>query len=125
MGTVATLGSSINIINCTFEYNIGSLYAASTNVTFHGYVKFENCRAPTSETHNQITESQKGGAITSHQSNLLFTGVSRLSSNQASQGGAIYAIGSTITIFGQAIISNNTAKSTAGPEVAFILSRVV
>ena len=115
MGTITTVGSSIIVINCTFEYNIGSLFALSANITFHGYSKFENCRGQTSEIHNQIRElPAEGGAITIYQSNLLFTGVIRLLSNQASQGGALHAVGSTITISGQAIVSNNTAKTSTG-----------
>ena len=39
--TVMILGSSIYMINCTFEYNIGSLYAFSANIVFNG-IEFKN-----------------------------------------------------------------------------------
>ena len=49
--TVTSLASSIYIINSIFEYNTGSLFAMSSNITFQGYVKFENNRG---FSHNSI-----------------------------------------------------------------------
>ena len=49
-------------------------------------------------------------------SSLVFAGVSRLLSNQVSRGlgGAVYAIGSTVTVYDQVIASNNKALSSGG-----------
>ena len=105
---VSVVSSSIYIINCVFKYNVGSLHALSLNVTFTGYVEFKNC---TGSTENM----QEGGAITSYQSNLLFTGVNRLIRNHANWGGALFVIGSTVTVYGQTTMANNSAiSSTAG-----------
>ena len=113
IGIVTATGSSMYITNCAFEHNIGSLYAFSSNITFTGYIKFENCTGPINEM--QVATWQEGGAITTYQSSLLFTGICKLLSNHASQGGALLAVGSTITVSGQAIVANNTAiSSTAG-----------
>ena len=107
MKTVSITDSSMYITDCTFEHNVGSLYALSANVIFTGYVKFANCTEPTRNT-------AEGGAISSYQSSLLFTGVIQLLSNQASRGGALLVFGSTITVSGQVMVANNTAINSNG-----------
>ena len=62
---------------------------------------------------------QEGGAITSIQSNVIFTGVTSLSNNQASSGGAILAIESSImmALYSLTIIANNTAINGSGGDI--------
>ena len=59
---------------------------------------------------------QEGGAITSFQSTVIFSRGStvQFSYNQASDGGAILAIESTITAYGSTTLSNNIANSNGG-----------
>jgi hypothetical protein len=57
---------------------------------------------------------EEGGAITSVQSTVTFTGVSSLSNNQARRGGAILAIESKIMMYGETTIANNTATVSSG-----------
>ena len=102
-----SVNSSINIANCIFQYNTGSLYAFYSKITFTGYTEFKHCT-------EQLMAWSYGGAITSFQSSLIFNGVSRMLSNQASLGGALCAIGSLVTVLGQAIVANNTAIISAG-----------
>lgn len=50
----------------------------------------------------------KGGAIISVQSIVIFTGLTILTSNRGRLGGAIEATESTITLYGETVIDNNT-----------------
>ena len=110
-GIIVTIGSSTHITNGTFDYNSGSLYSFNSNLTFGGYTRLENC----AEQSNKTVEARKeGGAITSVQSTLIFTGVSSLSNNQARRGGAILAIESKIMMYGETTIANNTATVSSG-----------
>ena len=111
-GVMNVWGSSILIVNGKFDSNWGSLLVFSSNITFSGLTVFENSvDAP-----NKIVIEGSGlhaGAFTSFKSDVFFTGVSRLSNNQARYGGAISATDSKITVYGEMTIGNNTA--TIGP----------
>ena len=88
--TVCTI--HMHIANSAFDNNIGSLYIFSSDVTFSGYTRFENCTEPSNRRENRYYY-QKGGAITNFQSTVTFTGpgISTLVNNQARRGGAIVA----------------------------------
>ena len=102
------IGSSTHITDGTFDYNSGSLYIFCSNLSFAGYTRIENCRSA-----EQSKEArEEGGAITSVQSTVIFTGVSSLSNNRARHGGAILAIESKIMMYGEIIIANNTVTVT-------------
>ena len=110
-GILVTIESSTHIANGTFNYNSGSLYIFNSNLTFSGYTRLENCI----EQSNKTTEvREEGGAITSLQSSVIFTGVSSLLNNQARRGGAILAIESKIMMYGETTIANNTATVSSG-----------
>ena len=110
-GILFTIGSSTHIADGTFEYNSGSLYVFNSNLTFTGYTRLENCAEQLNKT---AGTREEGGAITSVQSTLIFTGVSSLSNNQARRGGAILAIESKIMMYGETTIANNTATVSSG-----------
>ena len=70
--------------NMVFYRNFGSLYTFNGNLTFGGYTNFENCAEPSHKSASGFDNiNQEGGAITSFQSTVTFTGVSKLLSNQA------------------------------------------
>ena len=98
---------STHIANTTFNHNVGSIYAFSSNLNFSGYLNFNNF----TEVHIVGNESigQEGGVITTFLSTVTFAKQSRaiFFNNQAREGGAILAIESTITIYGIAIIMKN------------------
>ena len=110
-GILVTTESSMHIANGTFEYNSGSLYSFNSNLTFSGYTRLENCAEPLNKT---AEAREEGGAITSFQSTVIFTGLSSLSNNQARRGGAILAIESKIMMYGETTIANNTATVSSG-----------
>ena len=115
-GVIFILQCSTYITNSTFNQNNGSLYTFNSNLTFSGYLKFEKFMEPlVTGKFNGVT-SQEGGAITSFQSTVIFTreSVVHFSNNRASHGGAILAIESTITIYGETTIANNVANSSGG-----------
>ena len=111
-GIMFTRESSTHITNSTFEYNSGSLYNFNSNLNFSGYTRLEN----NAEQLNKTAEArEEGGAITSIQSSVIFTGVSSLSNNQARHGGAILATDeSKIMMYGETIITNNLASRGLG-----------
>ena len=109
VGSVYAFVTSINISGkTTFVDNYGSLYCFNCNITFSGYTTFEKCMEST----DRVLE--EGGAITSLLSNVMFAGTSNLISNKGRNGGAILAIESTISVSGDTIIANNTAKAEGG-----------
>ena len=110
-GIIYTTESSTHIANGTFDYNSGSLYIFNSNLTFSGYTGLENCAEQSNKT---AGAREEGGAITSFQSTVIFTGVSSLSNNQARRGGAILAIESKIMMYGETTIANNTATVSSG-----------
>ena len=113
-GVMFTTNCSILIADSAFYRNLGSLYVFNSNLTISGYSRFENGSEWLNKSVHQIRTSQEGGAITSFQSTLIFTGVSSLSNNQARQGGAILATESKITMYGVQTITNNTAINGSG-----------
>ena len=113
-GLIFTLQCSTHITNSTFDENSGSLYTFNSNLNFSGHLTFENSMEPVIAG-NGVT-SQEGGAITSFQSTVIFTreSVVHFSNNRASDGGALLATESTITIYGETTIANNMANSSGG-----------
>ena len=110
-GIMFTIDSSTHIANGTFDYNSGSLYSFNSNLTFSGYTRLENCAEQLNKT---VEAREEGGAITSFQSTVIFTGVSSLLNNQARHGGAISAFESKIIMYGEITIANNTATVSSG-----------
>ena len=98
----------------TFDCNSGSLYIFNSNLTFSGYTRLENC----AEQLNEIAGArEEGGAITSFQSTVIFTGVSILSNNRARRGGAMLATESNIMMYGETTVANNTATVSSGGSI--------
>ena len=98
----------------TFDCNSGSLYIFNSNLTFSGYTRLENCAEQLNET---AGAREEGGAITSFQSTVIFTGVSILSNNRARRGGAMLATESKIMMYGETTVANNTATVSSGGSI--------
>ena len=113
-GVIFILQCSTHITNSTFDHNNGSLYSFNSNLTFSGHLTFENSMEPVISGNGVI--SQEGGAITSFQSTVIFAreSIVHFSNNRASDGGALLATESTITIYGETTIANNMANSSGG-----------
>ena len=94
-GIMYITGTEVDMNNDRFYQNSGSFYAFSSNITFRGTTRFENCTEP-SQKHNSELSRKEGGAITSYHSTVTFTGEAILLNNQARDGGAIVAIDSDI-----------------------------
>ena len=101
VGIVVTTECSTYITNGAFDYNLGSLYVFNSNFNFSGYTRFENCTESLSGTANDIEACPEGGAITSFQFTVIFTGVCTLSNNQARYGGALLATESKVMVYGE------------------------
>ena len=112
-GVIFIRQCSTHISNSTFDQNNGSLYTFNSNLTFSGYLTFENS-AELVIAGNGVTS--QGGAITTYQSTVLFIreSVVHFLNHQAVDGGALLATESKITIYGQTTIANNMAKSNGG-----------
>ena len=120
-GIMYITGTKVDMINGTFYQNTGSFYAFSSNITFKGVTRFENCTEPLLKHSMYSKVSRKeGGAITSYNSIVTFTGETILLKNQARDGGAIVAIDSDIIVWGETLISSNMATSGSGGGVYFI-----
>lgn len=114
-GIVETTGSNILIENCKFDRNIGSIYTFNSNITFGGQNVIENSIEPHStKTFYGMFTVKQGGANTSYQSNMYFTGEISLVNNKADQGGAILAVESTISAYGCIAIIDNVAMNNSG-----------
>ena len=122
-GIMSSRACSIHVTDGIFDRNLGSLYIfKNSNLTFSGYTRFENCAEPLNRMDKEGPLTlrllqQEGGAITSIQSTVTFTGVSSLSNNHARRGGAILAIESKITCTMYVCIitvANNRAKNNSG-----------
>ena len=118
-GVFFFISCSIHIANSTFGNNSGSLYIFSSNLTLSGRLTFENCTEPSNTTHNvdnmhSVKLLLRGGAITSIHSNVIFTGESKFSNNQASYGGAMLATESKIMMYGEITVENNSATMSGG-----------
>ena len=112
-GIMFTRLSSTHIGNTIFKNNIGSICLYNSNLTFYGNITFENCMESPNKTEDEL-KVQEGGAITSFQSRILFTGVSKLVNNAARDGGAILATQSTLTMYSQTAIASNCATNSSG-----------
>ena len=112
-GVIFIRQCSTHVTNSRFNENIGSLYTFNSNLTFSGHLTFENSMEPVIAG-NGVTS--QGGAITSFQSTVIFTreSVVHFLNNRASDGGALLATESTITIYGETTIANNMANSSGG-----------
>ena len=112
-GVIFIRQCSTHISNSIFDQNNGSLYTFNSNLTFSGYLTFENSTELVIAG-NGVTS--QGGAITTYQSTILFISESvvHFLNNQAGDGGALLATESTITIYGQTTIANNMANSNGG-----------
>ena len=115
-GILFVFECSIEITNCTFDSNFGSLYPFGSNLTIRGNTKFENgveqASTPTAGPLSNIRN--EGGAITSYQSTVIFTENCNFLNNQAMDGGAILATESTIVIYGKMTMAYNTAMESNG-----------
>ena len=113
-GIILMLQCSTHISNSTFDQNIGSLYMYNSKLTLSGYLKFDNFTEALRLGNG--TTSERGGAIISFQSTVIFAreSIVYLSNNRASQGGAILASDSTIVIYGETTIANNVANVDGG-----------
>ena len=111
-GIMFAIQCDIRIDNCTFVYNSGSLFVSDSSLIFSGHLTFEQCIEPPNKT---LTSTlQEGGAITTFQSDVTFTGESHFLKNTAREGGAILAIGSRISLKGPTLIGINTATVSGG-----------
>ena len=122
-GIMLTIGCTTHIVDSAFDHNLGSLYIFNSNLTISGYTTFENCAEPSNKTATEdVFTRQEGGAITSFQSTVIFTGATSLLNNQARRGGAILATESKIMIYGETIIANNTATNSNGGGISLYQS---
>ena len=103
---------SAHISNITLSQNSGSLYIFNSGVSLSGNIISEN--RGTQELDTARNEVRLGGAVTLVQSFMNFTGVNILTNNQASHGGAILATESTIEMYNEIIIANNSALNGRG-----------
>ena len=118
-GIMYITGTTIDVINSTFYQNYGSFYVFSSNVTFRGITRFENCTE--SPKNSSQVSRQEGGAITSYHSIVTFIGKSALLNNQARKGGAILAIDSKVIMWGETKIANNVATNGSGGGIYLII----
>ena len=99
-----SLGSAV-----LFANNFGSLVVFNSNITFMGYVQFENNQPPPS-----TLDNFRGGAITLFQSNTFINGECTFELNHANNGGAIHCIESKLCVNGIVNIAHNTAARNGG-----------
>ena len=122
-GIMFTVGCTTHIADSAFDHNLGSLYIFDSNLTISGDTTFENCAEPSNKTATEdALTRQEGGAITSFQSTVIFTGATSLLNNQARHGGAILATESKIMIYGETTIANNTATNSNGGGISLYQS---
>ena len=122
-GIMLTIGYTTHITDSTFDHNLGSLYIFDSNLTISGCTTFENCAEPSNKTATEdALTHQEGGAITSFQSTVIFTGATSLLNNQARHGGAILATESKIMIYGETTIANNKATNSNGGGISLYQS---
>ena len=122
-GIMFTIGCTTHIADSAFDHNLGSLYFFNSNLTISGRTTFENCTEPSSKTATEdALTRQEGGAITSFQSTVIFTGATSLLNNQARRGGAILSTESKIMIYGETTIANNKATDSNGGGISLYQS---
>ena len=114
-GIMVTSNCSIHAADTIFDNNLESMYIFNSRLTFHGHTSFKHCsESPDKIVSKDLTTYQEGGAITSFKSTIAFIDTSSLTNNQARHGGAILTTDSTIIIYGNIRIANNTAISGSG-----------
>ena len=115
-GILFVFECSVEITNCTFDRNFGSLYTFSSNLTFRGNTIFENgIEQALLPAESQLSSTRnEGGAVTSFRSVVVFAENSTMSNNRARDGGAILAIESTVMVYGEMTLTNNTAVESNG-----------
>ena len=118
-GIMLTFESPMEVDDCKFDHNSGSLYIFNSNLTISGHTNFENCtKLSILDQHIQDSAMDRsrleGGGITSFQSTVIFNGNISLFNNQAIDGGAILATESTIIMYGDTTISYNNAINGSG-----------
>ena len=110
---------STHIANSIFDHNFGSsssIYAFNSNLTISGITKFENSKQQFIFDNNTKGFSREGGVIISYQSTVIFARDGKIiffKSNEARYGGAILAIKSTIVMYGETTIANNSLTAFA------------
>ena len=119
--TINTLGEGLifvtqcptNISSIIFYDNFGSIYTFNSNLNFSGNSKFRNSTELLIE--GKVSTNQKGGVITSFQFTIIFTkgSTTHFSNCQARNGGVILAIESTVIMYGETTIVNNTITTIA------------
>ena len=106
---------SLYVDSSTFSSNTGSLHVLSCNVTVSGHTRFENSIEPHLKKNYVVdATTREGGAITVYHSNIMFTGVTSFSHNQASYGGAILATESILVMYGETMIAYNVGNDDSG-----------
>ena len=106
-GIMFATNCNIRVQNSQFRDNFGSFYIFICQLNFTGSNLLE-CGSEIT------TKEHEGGAITSFESTVTFTGTNRLLKNTARNGGAILATASTIIMYDDITIANNSAVSNAG-----------
>ena len=99
--------------NVTISNNLGSLVTFNANVSFNGFVKFENNRPPVTTADPNFYEFE-GGAMTLFQTNVFFGGICNLRHNLAENGAAILSTESKIFVYGEVSIAHNRATRNGG-----------
>ena len=95
--------------------NVGCLLMYYSNVTFRDDTNFASNKV------NATTISyQGGGTITAIRSNIIFGGRANLAHSRGENGGAIHAIASNLYVYGNTIVSNNTAVYSGGGIYLFL-----
>ena len=121
-GIMVTSNCSIHAADTIFDNNLGSMYG---KLTFRGHTNFKHCsESPNKIVSKDLTAYQEGGAITSFKSTIAFIDTSSLTNNQARHGGAILTTDSTIIIYGNIRIANNTAISGSGGGISLCQSNL-
>ena len=98
--------------NAMISYNLRSLVAFNSNITFMGNVTFLNNRQPQITTMNNYF--QEGGAATLVQTTAHLDGMSSFDHNHAENGGAIFSIESKFYVKGNVFVAYNIANKNGG-----------
>ena len=107
------INSTLNLWgNTTVTNNHGSLFAFYSNVTFSGHTHFFNNTYMFSPLQGYKNEYRS--AITSFQSEIVFTGRATLITNKGITGGALLARESKIYFYGNTTLAENTASLFGG-----------
>ena len=88
-----------------FYSNIGSIVIRYSKVTFNGFTYISDC---------SVINASRPSVLMIQSSSAVFKGISIIANNLGLQGGAIYIIESTVFLYGETSIRNNTALYNAG-----------